>query len=60
MATPPKEMVERLIRESCDFLSDENSTKSQRSLARRFLNQQQVNLVTSQNNSQYLYVVSKP
>jgi hypothetical protein len=60
MATPPKEMVERLIREACGFLWDLNSTKSQRSLARRFLNQQQENLVTSQNNSQYLYVVSKP
>ena len=46
MATPPKEMVERLIREACGFLWDLNSTKSQRSLARRFLNQQQENLVS--------------
>ena len=43
MATPPKEMVEKLIREACDFLSDENSTKSQRLLARRFLEQHQLN-----------------
>ena len=40
MATPPKEMVEKLIREACFLLTDPDSTKRQRALSRWYLNQQ--------------------
>jgi hypothetical protein len=41
MATPPKELVDRLIREACEILSNQKSTPSQRDLSRKFLAQRQ-------------------
>lgn len=39
----PDYVINERKREACDFLSDENSTPSQRKLARRFMRQHEGN-----------------